>query len=87
MSDFMGMNLELADFDRLLRQDDLTETPVDIQTFVQDKEYLGLPPLSDIQLEIVRHSTQIYKERTLISLLGEEEGKEWYKTYTNCYGP
>ncbi len=83
MSDFMGMNLELADFDRLLRQDDLTETPVDIQTFVQDKEYLGLPPLSEIQLEIVRHSTQIYKERTLISLLGEEEGKEWYKTYTD----
>jgi hypothetical protein len=83
MSDFMGMNLELADFDRLLRQDDLTETPVDIQTFVQDKEYLGLPPLSDIQLEIVRHSTQIYKERTLISLLGEEEGKRWYKTYTD----
>jgi len=83
MSDFMGMNLELADFDRLLRQDDLTETPVDIQTFVQDKEYLGLPPLSDIQLEIVRHSTQIYKERTLISLLGEEKGKEWYKTYTD----
>jgi len=83
MSDFMGMNLELADFDRLLRQDDLTETPVDIQTFVQDKEYLGLPPLSDIQLEIVRHSTQIYKERTLISLLGEEEGKRWYKEYTD----
>jgi hypothetical protein len=61
MSDFVGMNLDLKDFDRLLRQDDLIETPVDIQTFVQDKEYLGLPPLSDIQLEIVRHSTQILK--------------------------
>ena len=83
MSDFMGMNLDLKDFDRLLRQDDLTETPVDIQTFVQDKEYLGLPPLSDIQLEIVRHSTQIYKERTLISILGEEAGKEWYQKYTD----
>jgi hypothetical protein len=83
MSDFMGMNLDLKDFDRLLRQDDLTETPVDIQTFVQDKEYLGLPPLSDIQLEIVRHSTQIYKEHTLISLLGEEAGKEWYQKYTD----
>jgi hypothetical protein len=77
------MNLDLKDFDRLLRQDDLTETPVDIQTFVQDKEYLGLPPLSDIQLEIVRHSTQIYKERTLISILGEEAGKEWYQKYTD----
>ena len=83
MSEFMGMNLELKDFDRLLRQDDLTETPVDIQTFVQDKEYLGLPPLSDIQLEIVRHSTQIFKERTLIAMYGEEEGKRWYKEYTD----
>ena len=83
MSEFMGMNLELKDFDRLLRQDDLIETPVDIQTFVQDKEYLGLPPLSDIQLEIVRHSTQIFKERTLIAIYGEEEGKRWYKEYTD----
>jgi hypothetical protein len=83
MSDFVGMNLDLKDFDRLLRQDDLIETPVDIQTFVQDKEYLGLPPLSDIQLEIVRHSTQIFKERTLISMYGEEEGSRWYKEYTD----
>jgi len=83
MSDFVGMNLDLKDFDRLLRQDDLIETPVDIQTFVQDKEYLGLPPLSDIQLEIVRHSTQIFKERTLIAMYGEEEGKRWYKEYTD----
>jgi len=83
MSDFIGLNLEFNDFDRLLRQDDLIETPVDIQTFVQDKNFLGLPPLSDIQLEIVRHSTQIYKERTLISMYGEEKGKEWYKKYTD----
>jgi hypothetical protein len=83
MTDFMGMNLELSDFERLLRQDDLIETPVDIQTFVQDKKYLGLPPLSDIQSEIVRHSTQIFKERTLISLMGEEAGSAYYKKYTD----
>jgi hypothetical protein len=83
MTDFMGMNLELSDFERLLRQDDLIETPVDIQTFVQDKKYLGLPPLSDIQLEIVRHSTQIFKERTLISMMGEEDGRAYYKKYTD----
>ena len=82
MSDFMSMNLDLSDFDRLLRSDDLIETPVDIQTFVQDKKFLGLPPLSDIQLEIVKHSTQIYKERTMISMYGEEKGKELYKNYT-----
>lgn len=79
----MSMNLDLNDFDRLLRSDDLIETPVDIQTFVQDKKYLGLPPLSDIQLEIVKHSTQIYKERTLIAMYGEEKGKEFYKNYTD----
>jgi hypothetical protein len=83
MTDFLGMNLEFSDFERLLRQDDLIETPVDIQTFVQDKNFLGLPPLSDIQLEIVRHSTQIYKERTLIAMYGEEKGREWYNKYTD----
>jgi hypothetical protein len=83
MSDFIGLNLEFNDFDRLLRQDDLVETPVPIQVFVQDKKYLGLPPLSPIQEEIVKHSTQILKERTLISLHGEEAGREYYKKYTD----
>lgn len=82
MSDFIGLNLEFNDFDRLLRQDDLVETPVSVQTFVQDKRYLGLPPLSAIQEEIVKHSTQIFKEHTLISLHGEELGKEIYQKYT-----
>lgn len=79
----MGMNLEFKDFDRLLKQEELVEEPVSIQTFVQDKRYLGLPPLSDIQLEIVRHSTQIYKKHTLQKLMGEVEGEEWYKKYTD----
>jgi hypothetical protein len=83
MSDFIGLNLEFNDFDRLLRQDDLVETPVPIQVFVQDKKYLGLPPLSPIQEEIVKHSTQILKERTLISIHGEEAGREYYRKYTD----
>lgn len=83
MSDFIGLNLEFSDFDRLLRQDDLVETPVPIQTFVQDKKYLGLPPLSPIQEEIVKHSTQILKERTLIAIHGEKEGREYYQKYTD----
>ena len=83
MSDFIGLNLEFNDFDRLLRQDDLVETPVPIQTFVQDKKYLGLPPLSPIQEEIVKHSTQILKEKTLIAILGEKEGREYYQKYTD----
>lgn len=83
MSDFIGLNLEFNDFDRLLRQDDLVETPVPIQTFVQDKKYLGLPPLSPIQEEIVKHSTQILKEKTLIAIHGEKEGREYYQKYTD----
>jgi len=82
MSDFVGLNLEFNDFDRLLRQDDLIETPVPVQIFVQDKKYLGLPPLSDIQEEIVKHSTQIFKEKTLLSIHGEKVGREYYEKYT-----
>jgi hypothetical protein len=83
MSDFIGVNLEFQDFDRLLRKDELIEEPVPIEVFVQDKRYLGLPPLSQIQLEIVRHSTQIYKEHTLKKIMGDTPGSEWYKKYTD----
>lgn len=83
MSEYLGINLEFADFDRLLRQDELMEQPVSIETFVQEKKYLGLPPLSPIQLEIVRHSTQIFKLPTLQKLMGEHDGLEYYKKYTD----
>jgi len=83
MTDFMGMNLRFEDFDNLLNQDELVEVPVPIEVFVTDKKYLGLPNLSPIQLEIVRHSTQILKEHTLKKIMGEEEGAEYYKKYTD----
>lgn len=82
MTDYLNLNLEIDDFDRLLRSDDLIITPVPIQTFVQEKKYLGLPPLSDIQEEIVKHNTQIFKEKTLIALMGKEAGEKYYKDYT-----
>ena len=82
MTDYLNLNLEIDDFDRLLRSDDLIATPVPIQTFVQEKKYLGLPPLSDIQEEIVKHNTQIFKEKTLIALMGEEAGAKYYQDYT-----
>jgi hypothetical protein len=83
MTDYMGMNLEFKDFERLLKKEELVEEPVPIEVFVQDKKYLGLPPLSPIQLEIVRHSTQIFKKHTLQKLMGEVAGEEWYKKYTD----
>ena len=83
MSDLFGVNLNFEDFDRLLSQEEIEMEPVSIQTFVQDKKYLGLPELSPIQLEIVKHSTQIFKESTLKKLMGAEEGAEYYKKYTD----
>jgi len=80
--DFYGANLDFDDFDRLLRNEDLNEEPVPIQTFVTDKKYLGLPELSDIQLEIARHITQIFKPETLSMLMGEQEGIDYYNKYT-----
>ena len=83
MTDYLNLNLDIDDFNRLLRSDDLIATPVPIQTFVQEKKYLGLPPLSDIQEEIVKHNTQIFKEKTLIALMGQEAGAKYYKDYTD----
>ena len=83
MSDYLGVNLEFEDFDRLLKQDELVEEPVSIEVFVKDKKYLGLPELSEIQTEIVRHSTQIFRKPTLIKLMGEEKGTEYYNNYTD----
>ena len=80
--DFYGANLDFNDFDRLLKNEDLNEDPVPIQRFVTDKKYLGLPPLSDIQVEIARHITQIFKPETLSLLMGEKEGIDYYNRYT-----
>lgn len=80
--DFFGTNLEFNDFDKLLKNEDLDEEPVPLEVFVTDKHYLGLPPLSEIQLEIGRRITQIFKPETLVQLHGEEKGLWWYENYT-----
>lgn len=82
MSDIFGLNVELDSLDKLLRREELDEMPVSLDVFVTDRRYLGLPPLSEIQTEIVKMSTQIFKLPTLIKLHGEEEGNRIYDTYT-----
>lgn len=58
------------------------EMPVPIETFVTDEYYLGLPPLSDLQYQIVKAATQIYRRETLYSLYGKKNGeKRWQETY------
>jgi hypothetical protein len=82
MSDIFGLNVELDSLEKLLRHEELDEYPVPLDVFVSDRRYLGLPPLSEIQTEIVKNSTQIFKLDTLIKLYGEEEGLRTYDTYT-----
>ncbi len=82
MSDIFGLNVELDSLEKLLRHEELDEYPVPLDVFVSDRRYLGLPPLSEIQTEIVKNSTQIFKLDTLIKLHGEEEGLRIYDTYT-----
>lgn len=82
MTDFFGSALDFEDFDRLLSKDDLIEEPIPVERFVTDSKYLGNRALSDIQVEIVKHSTQIFKPETMVQLLGQEEGLRYYENYT-----
>jgi hypothetical protein len=88
MGDWFGTNLELEDFENLLKADDLAQEPIPLQRFVTDRHYLGLEfALSDIQLEIARHITQVFKPETLLALDGTEflggmSPEEYYRRYT-----
>jgi hypothetical protein len=46
--------------DRLGLENILDEEPVPLTVFVQDKKFLGNPPLSDVQYDAVRHIERIY---------------------------
>ena len=70
------------DFLEALTDTNFEEMPVNAKTFVEGEAYLGQPPLSDIQYDIVEAMSQIYKEADVIAILGHEEGKRYYKKYT-----
>jgi len=70
------------DFLEALTDTNFEEMPVNAKTFVEGEAYLGQPPLSDIQYDIVEAMSQIYKEEDVIAILGHEEGKRYYKKYT-----
>ena len=73
------MSYDFSDFIEILDGEEFEERPVDLRTFVTSPDYLGLPPLSDHQYNLIERSSQIYKESTLIKLYGEEEGKAMFK--------
>lgn len=70
------------EFLEVLKDNNFRETPVDARKFVEGEDFLGQPPLSQIQYDIVEAMSQIYKQEDLIDLLGDEEGRRYYKKYT-----
>jgi hypothetical protein len=70
------------EFFEALKDDNFEEIPVDARTFVEGEDYLGQPPLSDIQYDIVEAMSQIYRKEDLINMLGEEKGSRYYDKYT-----
>jgi hypothetical protein len=70
------------DFLEALKADNFEERPVDAKTFVEGEDYLNQPPLSEVQYDIVEAMSQIYKLEDLIDLMGETDGRRYYKKYT-----
>jgi len=70
------------DFFEALDDNPFEENPVDTKTFVESPDYLGQPPLSEIQYEIVDAMSQIYKKQDLERVMGSVEGARYYDKYT-----
>lgn len=64
---------DFGELDDLFDESSFEEIPVDVETFCYDPDYLGLPLLSELQLEAIRKSTQIYPEFILRELFDDEE--------------
>jgi hypothetical protein len=61
--------------------DTFEEVPASVETFVTDKNYLDLPPLSEYQYQAIRAMTQIYKKETLEKWIGTKEAEgRWNQT-------
>jgi hypothetical protein len=73
------MEFSFDDLIDILDGEEFEERPVDLRTFVTSPNYLGLPPLSELQYTLIEKSSQIYKEATLKKLFGEQEGERIYK--------
>jgi hypothetical protein len=70
------------EFFEVLQDSPFEEIPVDAKTFVESPDYLGQPPLSEIQYDIVEAMSQIYKQPEVETMFGATEGARYYKKFT-----
>ncbi len=75
----MQVEFSFDDLIDILDGEEFDERPVDLRTFVTSPDFLGLPPLSELQYTLIEKSSQIYKESTLKKLFGEDEGERIFK--------
>jgi len=76
------LSTKFNDFLEVLKENQFDAIPVDAKTFVESSDYLGQPPLSSIQYDIVEAMSQIYKKEDLQELYGSVEGARYYEKYT-----
>ncbi len=76
------MSTMFNDFLEVLKENHFEEKPVDAKTFVESSDYLGQPPLSPVQYDIVEAMSQIFKKEDLQDLYGDAEGSRYYDKYT-----
>lgn len=74
--------MRFDNFASLLDDSPFEETPVDAKTFVESVDYLGQPPLSPIQYDIVESMAQIYKQPDVERFMGAVDGARYFKKYT-----
>lgn len=66
----------------IVEGEEFEERPVDLETFCYSKDFLGLPPLSKHQMDLIRATSQIYKRETLHTLHGFDLGEKlWGWTF------
>ena len=76
------MSTMFNDFLEVLKENQFDEIPVDAKTFVESADYLGQPPLSPVQYEIVEAMSQIYRKEELQEIFGSVVGAQYFDKYT-----
>lgn len=75
MTDFAAMLRQAADNpNQVYASSIFSEQPVSLRVFVEDRRYLGNPPLSAVQYDAVRHIERIYYPATYPIMAREFEG-------------
>lgn len=78
------VGFDFNELENAVSGNDFETRPVDLDTFIHSDEYLNIPDmlLSDVQTQLIKATTQIYRRDTLHLLYGFEEGERvWTETF------